>query len=228
MIIEDPYRKNLSCTTRLRKSQIGQLGESDYIKCIKSSAKDYSNRFVYQQQKISYTNSFITLTQIAINETIHEQDCMCSGCLPAGGGGGAMGTFPNGNGGAAGIAPGWDCGVVSVKDVRLCGNDNFRFGLAMSIRQCGHENFCTLGALSSLVESSRFSSSVARWTSVSAVSQMMSLIASFGSMLNKCCKIFRNGISCGVSATCDKQGVVVIIFQRKSKPQPTLTCRNIA
>lgn len=137
--------------------------------------------------------------------------------LPAGGGGGADGTFP-GNGGAKGIAPGWDCcWVVSVTDGRLCGNDNFRFGLEMSILQFGHENFWTLGARKSLLESSRFSKSVARWTNVSAVSQIMSLIASFGSMLSKCCKIFKNGISCGVSATC-----ALLIRAKKKKKMKNL------
>lgn len=77
--------------------------------------------------------------------------------------------------------------------------DCFRLGL-----QCAHWNFCTLGVRSKRTESSRFSKSVARCTSFSVVSQMMSLIASFGSMRNKCCRILRNGISCGVSATCER------------------------
>lgn len=60
----------------------------------------------------------------------------------------------------------------------------------------------TLGALSSLAASSRFSRSVARWTSRSAVSHIISLTASLGSILSKCCSMLKNGISCGVSATC--------------------------
>lgn len=86
------------------------------------------------------------------------------------------------------------------------GNDDFLFGLVIStdtrqIVQCGHENFCTLGDRNSRAESSRFSINVARCTKVSAVSQIISLIASFGSIRKRCCNIFRNGTSCGVSAT---------------------------
>lgn len=83
-------------------------------------------------------------------------------------------------------------GMVGVSGAIDC----FRFGL-----HCVHVNFCTLGVRSKRVESSRFSKRVERCTSFSVVSQIMSLIASFGSMRNKCCKILRNGISCGVSAT---------------------------
>lgn len=41
-------------------------------------------------------------------------------------------------------------------------NDCFRFGLEISPRQCGHVNFCILGVRNKRVESSRFSSNVAR------------------------------------------------------------------
>jgi hypothetical protein len=78
------------------------------------------------------------------------------------------------------------------------GNEDFLFGL---VQQCGHENFCTLGARNSRAESSRFSINVARCTNVSAVSQIISLIASFGSIRKRCCNILKNGISWGVSAT---------------------------
>lgn len=125
--------------------------------------------------------------------------------LPEGGGGGAVGTFPEGKAWATGLAPGWDCCVDSVTVVILCGNDNFLLELGMSTLQCGHENLAALGALNNFVESSRFSKSVARCTNVSAVSQITSLTASFGSILSKCCNMFRNGISCGVSATCVKR-----------------------
>jgi hypothetical protein len=80
-------------------------------------------------------------------------------------------------------------------------SDGFRFGLVISIRQCGHENFCTLGERNNRAESSIFSNNVVLCTSFSAVSQTISLIGSFESIRNKCCNILRNGISCGVSAT---------------------------
>lgn len=60
---------------------------------------------------------------------------------------------------------------------------------------------CTLGARSNLAASSLDSSSVARCTSVSAVSHTISLTGSFGSMRSRCCRTLRNGISWGVSAT---------------------------
>lgn len=80
-------------------------------------------------------------------------------------------------------------------------SDGFRFGLEISLRQYEQVNFCTLGVRSKRVESSRFSNNVARCTSVSAQSHIMSLIASFGSIRSKCWRILKNGISCGVSAT---------------------------
>jgi len=60
---------------------------------------------------------------------------------------------------------------------------------------------CWLGARSSRSQSDFDSISVARWTKVSAVSQMMSLTGSFGSILNKCWRMERKGISWGVSCT---------------------------
>lgn len=115
-----------------------------------------------------------------------------------GGGGGGIG--------AAGIvgeadAPSTNDCDGDVGSWTVGARDCFRFGLEMSPRQCGHVNFWMLGVRSSRVESSRFSRSVARWTSVSAVSHMMSLIASFGSMRSRCCRMLRKGYSCGVSAT---------------------------
>lgn len=119
-----------------------------------------------------------------------------------GGGGGAAGIFmdtvvsfeatPSTTNDANGVAIDGPVGA----------SDCFRFGLEMSPRQWGQVNFWMLGVRNRRVESSRFSSNVARCTSVSAVSQMISLIASLGSIRSKCCKILRNGISCGVSATC--------------------------
>lgn len=57
------------------------------------------------------------------------------------------------------------------------------------------------GLRNSRADSSFDSSSVARWTSVSAVSHTTSDTGSFGSMRSRCCKIDRKGISCGVSTT---------------------------
>lgn len=124
-----------------------------------------------------------------------------------GGGGGAAGILLGavGSFGKDGAAPSTtnDANGDAIKWlVGVCGaSDCFRFGLEMSPRQCGQVNFWMLGVRNSRVESSRFSSNVARCTNVSAVSQMISLIGSLGSMRSKCCKILRNGISCGVSAT---------------------------
>jgi hypothetical protein len=58
-----------------------------------------------------------------------------------------------------------------------------------------------LGDLSSLVASSRLSSNVARCTRVSAVSHARSLAASLESSRNRCCRMLKKGISCGVSAS---------------------------
>lgn len=120
-----------------------------------------------------------------------------------GGGGGGMKGGGGGMGGADGASMlGFGGGIGGGIGIPVFGAiDCLRLGLDASPRQWGHVNFCTLGARSKRVESSRFSSSVARCTSVSVVSQIMSLMASFGSMRSKCCKILRNGISCGVSAT---------------------------
>lgn len=114
-----------------------------------------------------------------------------------GGGGGGFGTFELESisfGGAGGIGA---VGCVGVTGAIDC----FRLGLEISLRQCEQVNFCTLGVRNKRVESSRFSSSVARCTSVSAQSHIISLIASFGSIRSKCCNMLKNGISCGVSAT---------------------------
>lgn len=133
-----------------------------------------------------------------------------------GGGGGGLGTFElvsmlllgsepplhccdDGTGGGGG-----EVGVEldNVRPFIVTGpSDCFRFGLEMSLRQYEQVNFCTLGVRSRRVESSRFSSNVARCTSVSAQSHIISLIASFGSIRSKCWRMLRNGISCGVSAT---------------------------
>lgn len=121
-----------------------------------------------------------------------------------GGGGGGGGVGPTGI--DDNICPGdngaWPPGVQGVNGPPA--NDCLRpVALAlMSPRQWGHVNFCTLFARNSRIESSRFSSKVARCTSVSAVSQITSLIASFESMRSKCCNMLRNGMPCGVSATC--------------------------
>lgn len=106
--------------------------------------------------------------------------------------------------------------------------DCLRFGLEISARQCEHVNFCTLGVRSKRVESSRFSSNVARCTSVSAVSQIMSLIASFESIRSKCCRMLKNGISCGVSATLKHlQNIINIHGELKYPHYSALTCPNI-
>jgi len=62
-------------------------------------------------------------------------------------------------------------------------------------------DLCWLGARNNLWESSLLSIKVARCTSVSAVSHIMSLTGSFGSILSRCCRIDKKGISCGVSCT---------------------------
>jgi len=62
-------------------------------------------------------------------------------------------------------------------------------------------DLCWLGARNNLSESAFDSIRVARWTNVSAVSHIMSLTGSFGSILSRCWRIERNGISCGVSCT---------------------------
>lgn len=119
--------------------------------------------------------------------------------MGGGGGGGIPAPSENVGGGGGG---GGDLGEASDGTFPAdCASDCLRLGLVLSPRQWGHVNFCTLGARSKRVESSRFSSNVARCTSVSVVSQMISLIGSFGSIRSKCCKMLRNGISCGVSAT---------------------------
>lgn len=64
-----------------------------------------------------------------------------------------------------------------------------------------HATLVVLGDLNNLWVSSCFSISVARWTSVSADSQIVSLIGSFESILSKCCRILRKWTACGVSDT---------------------------
>lgn len=97
-----------------------------------------------------------------------------------GGGGGADGT--GGGGGGAGEM------VVVVVVLRLC----LRLPHSGCLWDCERR---------SLTASSCVSNSEARCTSRSAVSHIISLTASRGSIRNKCCRILRNGISCGVSAT---------------------------
>ena len=58
-----------------------------------------------------------------------------------------------------------------------------------------------LGARSNLSLSALFSIRVALCTKVSAVSQMMSDTGSLGSILSRCWRMERKGISCGVSWT---------------------------
>lgn len=99
-----------------------------------------------------------------------------------GGGGGADGT--GGGGGGAGEM----VVVVVVVVLRLC--------LRLPHRGCLWD--CERR---SLTASSCVSNSEARCTSRSAVSHIMSLTASRGSIRNRCCRILKNGISCGVSAT---------------------------
>jgi len=62
-------------------------------------------------------------------------------------------------------------------------------------------DLCWLGARSSFALSALLSMRVARCTRVSAVSQMMSLTGSLGSILSRCCRMERKGISWGVSCT---------------------------
>lgn len=106
-----------------------------------------------------------------------------------GGGGGGLGTFDGES-----MVSALVCDVLKSVDVTGA-IDCFRFGLEISLRQCEQVNFCTLGVRNKRVESSRFSNNVARCTSVSAQSHIISLIASFGSIRSKCCKMLKNGIS---------------------------------
>lgn len=132
------------------------------------------------------------------------------GGAQGGGGGGGGAKLGGGGGGGGAGAPGMDGGVGMwfVLLLVLFGpgvwgpTDGLRVGLVISLRQWGQANFCMLGERSKRTEASLSSSSVARCTSVSAVSQMMSLIGSFGSICSRCCSMLRNGISCGVPATC--------------------------
>lgn len=65
-----------------------------------------------------------------------------------------------------------------------------------------------LGALNNLMASSLCSRSVARCIKRSAVSHIISLIGSLGSILSRCCRIRRNGTSWGVSATYENKYLV--------------------
>lgn len=96
---------------------------------------------------------------------------------------------PNGGGGGG---PGVGLNGVPLKDC---------FRLSERCWQWQKNFDWVLGALSNLMASSLCSRSVARCTKRSAVSHMISLMGSLGSTLNKCCRIKRNGISWGVSAT---------------------------
>lgn len=127
-----------------------------------------------------------------------------------GGGGGGLGTVelifgstlaPFADGDSSDGGGGGAFGKSDAFTVIAGISDCFRLGLEMSLRQYEQVNFCTLGVRNKRVESSRFSSNVARCTSVSAQSHIISLIASFESIRNKCWRMLKNGISCGVSAT---------------------------
>lgn len=152
-------------------------------------------------------------------------DCVCS-CdwgrigggggptMARGGGGGGGPPWVNGGGGGGGGGHGGQGGgldtgngepsaLLAVHDVLF--NPTVMpplFKLCFLLVPNGWQQslFCD-GDLNSRVASSRLSNSVARCTKVSAVSHTISLTASFGSILSKCCRIDRNGISWGVSAT---------------------------
>lgn len=79
-----------------------------------------------------------------------------------GGGGGGLGTFELKSMAESGLVG--DNGITSAGVcVGVTGAmDCFRLGLEISVRQCEQVNFCTLGVRNKRVESSRFSSNVAR------------------------------------------------------------------
>lgn len=143
-------------------------------------------------------------------------DCMCD----SGGGGGGGGPPPADSGGGGGGGGGHSAGrggggggmvLMALMLLAVSGATDWRrlvqpaavaAALPMSPRQCGHVvNLVTLVLRSSRCRSSRVSSSVARCTRFSAVSQIRSLIGSLGSMRSRCCSTLRNGIACGVSVT---------------------------
>lgn len=108
--------------------------------------------------------------------------------MVGGGGGGGASGGGGGGGGAEGAGGGGGGAGEMVVVLRLC--------LRLPHRGCLWD--CERR---SLTASSCVSNSEARCTSRSAVSHIMSLTASRGSIRNRCCRILRNGISCGVSAT---------------------------
>lgn len=115
-----------------------------------------------------------------------------------GGGGGGFAYCENGGGGGGGGG-----GVTDVGEVKFDGpNDGLR--PQQHTRKPTSLGWLwprTLGVRKRRDASCRFSSKVERCTSVSAVSQMISLTASRGSILSKCWRMLKNGISWGVSAT---------------------------
>lgn len=113
--------------------------------------------------------------------------------MHGGGGGGGATVGPKGGGGGGG--PGCGLSGIELKDCFLLGLDSERCW------QWQKNLDWALGARNNLAASSRFSSNVARCTKRSAVSQIISLIASFESIRSKCWRMLKNGISWGVSAT---------------------------
>lgn len=116
------------------------------------------------------------------------------------GGGGGGGGFPASDGGAGGGGGGGGGGGDPTSDVGEVTFDGPSDGLrpqqhTRSPTSLGWLCPKTLGVRSRRDASCRFSSSVERCTSVSAVSQIISLTASRGSILSRCCSTLKNGIS---------------------------------
>lgn len=141
------------------------------------------------------------------------------GAGAGGGGGGGRGPPPGGGGGGGGGGPrvmvvGAELGVgeVTPPPPGVLLRDCLRLPQASPRCEWQHSLDWTLGERRSRVASCRDSSSVARCTRVSAVSHTMSLTASFGSIRNRCCRMLRNGISCGVSLTCTRSEYSVLVL----------------
>lgn len=126
-----------------------------------------------------------------------------NGAGGTGGGGTPINGGGGGGGGGGGFAPcvggggGGGGGVTDTGDVTPDGpNDGLRPQQhTRSPTSLGWLWPKTLGLRRRRDASCRFSSNVDRCTNVSAVSQMISLTASLGSILNRCWRTLKNGIS---------------------------------
>lgn len=103
-----------------------------------------------------------------------------------GGGGGAPGIVGGGGGGAPGIGEG--NGAAAVFKTGVSGDvGGVKVAELSSLKlHLGHVNVCAIVVRNKRSESSRFSISVARCTSFSAVAHMLSRIDSLASIPNRC------------------------------------------